>query len=322
MTSLYVDRKGLEARLDGGAVAFYEQGVRSGTVPLTSLSRVFFQGDVLLHGNLLAKLGAGGVGVIFLHGFRSEPTLFLPRMHNDASRRVAQHVLSRRPVFRMRFARELLEIKLQREEALMRELADKHGAPRQDLLAAAAQIGVDREALVSAERLDELRGLEGHAAQVYFSGLAATLPASLAFTGRNRRPPRDPFNVVLSLGYALLYAETVLALHEVGLDPYVGFLHDLDFGRASLACDVMEIFRTEVDRFAFNAFRDRVLRPEDFSTGSGRCRMGKAARKRFYPAWEAKAEEIRRELRRSCTALCDGILESEAALSDGTKEAA
>lgn len=314
MTSLYVDRRGVEARLDGETVVFYEQGARSGTVPLGSLERVFFKGDVVLHGNLLAKLGDAGIGVVFLTGLKSEPTLFLPRAHNDATRRVAQYAVRAAPDLKLRYGRGFLSLKLRAQELFLREVAQWRGISRDDLLGAAEKIRRDAEALAVACRMEELRGLEGHAAQVYFSGLATVLPASLGFSGRNRRPPRDPFNVVLSLGYTLLYAEVVLALHEVGLDPYVGFLHELNFGRASLACDVMEFLRTEVDRFAVQAFRERTLRPEDFSqTGNG-CRMGKAARKRFYPAWEIKAEEIRRRLRSGCTSLCDEIVEDAAGL--------
>ena len=78
--------------------------------------------------------------------------------------------------------------------------------------------------------LPELRGLEGAAASLYFSALGALVPKSLGFQGRNRRPPRDPVNAVLSLTYTLLHTEAVLAAHRMGLDPYVGFFHAVTFG--------------------------------------------------------------------------------------------
>ena len=141
-----------------------------------------------------------------------------------------------------------------------------------------------------------LRGLEGQAAAVYFAGLAAHMMPNLGFNGRNRRPPRDPLNVVLSLGYTLLHADTVLALYGAGLDPYVGFYHGLDFGRESLASDVMEPLRPRLDQFAVQLFKSGELRVEDFSTTAQGCLMGKAGRVRFYPLYEAAAEDFRTRL--------------------------
>jgi len=88
-----------------------------------------------------------------------------------------------------------------------------------------------------------LRGLEGAGASAYFEGFADLLPDRLKFSGRNHRPPRDPVNAMLSLGYTLLHAEAVLALYGAGLDPFIGFHHGLDFGRESLACALVEPLR-------------------------------------------------------------------------------
>ncbi|MDR2503674.1 MAG: CRISPR-associated endonuclease Cas1, partial [Deltaproteobacteria bacterium] len=94
MSSLYVDRRGVELRLDGGAIAFYENSERVGTVPLAPLERIFLRGDVILRSSLLGKLGEKNIGLITLSGRRADPTLMLARPHNDAARRVAQYHLS------------------------------------------------------------------------------------------------------------------------------------------------------------------------------------------------------------------------------------
>jgi CRISPR-associated protein Cas1 len=141
-----------------------------------------------------------------------------------------------------------------------------------------------------------LRGHEGAAAAAYFSGLQPLFAPSLKFTGRNRRPPRDPVNAVLSLGYTLLHAEAVLQAHAAGLDPYVGFLHDLDYGRESLACDFVEPLRPVVDGLALRLFRERTVEAAHFSSVQGACLMGKAGRTRFYEAWEPVAEHLRKQL--------------------------
>ena len=101
---------------------------------------------------------------------------------------------------------------------------------------------------------------------------------------------------MLSLGYTLLHSEAVLALYGAGLDPFIGFYHQLDFGRESLACDVVESFRVEVDQFALELFRKDILRVEDFSTTESGCLLGKNGRAKFYAAWETLAEKLRKQL--------------------------
>ncbi|WP_303786880.1 CRISPR-associated endonuclease Cas1 [Azovibrio restrictus] len=296
MTSLYVDRRNVCLKSDGEALVFSENGERIGTVPLHPLSRVFLRGDVQLSASLLGKFGEHGIGVVVLSGRKGTPTLMLGRPHNDAARRIAQYRLSLDPVFCLGFSRAIVTAKLQGQLELVRERRDASPQHRYPLSLCerriAGMIGqVDAQTDIAA-----LRGLEGAAAAAYFEALTEILPASLGFHGRNRQPPRDPVNAALSLTYTLLHSEAVLALYGAGLDPFIGFYHALDFGRESLACDVMEALRPQADRFVLELFRKLVLRAEDFSRVDGACLLGKAGRSRFYGAYESRAEHFRREL--------------------------
>ena len=296
MTSLYVDRSGMELRVDGGALAFYENGERRGTVPIAPLDRVYLHGDVFLQSSVLGKLGEHGVGLVILSGRKSEPTMLMGKPHNDAARRVAQYHLSQDAVFCLEFSRQLVALKLREQAALLTTLREKDEQARYALTLCARQVTEAIDKVGQQNSIAALRGLEGHAAAVYFAGLAAHMMPNLGFKGRNRRPPRDPLNVVLSLGYTLLHADTVLALYGAGLDPYVGFYHGLNFGRESLASDVMEPLRPRLDQFAVQLFKSGELRAEDFSTTAQGCLMGKAGRVRFYPLYEAAAEDFRARL--------------------------
>ena len=116
------------------------------------------------------------------------------------------------------------------------------------------------------------------------------------FRGRNRRPPLDPVNAMLSFAYSLLASECAGALESVGLDAYVGFLHRDRPGRASLASDLMEELRPcYADRFVVTLINNRVIHGDDFETGeSGAVLLKDDARKRFLKAWqERKREEIK-----------------------------
>jgi CRISPR-associated protein Cas1 len=143
-----------------------------------------------------------------------------------------------------------------------------------------------------------LRGFEGAAAAAYFGAYVHLFPGSLNFSGRNKRPPPDPVNVCLSLGYTLLHYDAVRACQTVGLDAMLGFYHDVCFNRESLACDLMEPLRPVIDAWVWQLFRDRQLRLEHFSDDNGRCQMNKAGRQCFYAFYETKAGPVRRLLRR------------------------
>jgi CRISPR-associated protein Cas1 len=296
MTSLYVDRRGVELRLDGGAIVFYENAQRIGTVPIAPLERIFLRGNVLVHSNLLGCLGEHGVGLIVLSGRRGDPSLMLARPHNDAARRVAQYRLSQEPDFCLQVARRLVTAKLAEAGKLLEELQETSRSAYHALGKAQQQLAVLARQAAGETSLPALRGLEGRAAACYFAGLAAHLPASLGFIGRNRRPPRDPVNALLSLGYTILHAEMTVALYGAGLDPYIGFYHGLNFGRESLASDMIEPLRPLIDRFSIGLFSEGHLRKENFSISEQGCLLGKAGRVRFYPFYEEAAEDFRKRI--------------------------
>lgn len=297
MTSLYVDRRGTEIRVDGGALVFYDASGRLGTVPLAPLTRVILRGNVQLSASVLGKLGEHGIGVIVLSGRKGLPTLFMGRPHNDASRRLAQYRQVDNPIFCLNFARQLVHDKLLSQHRMLADILVRRPALRRVLVARGDQLqGLLDGRLEEMTGLDALRGLEGAGANLYFSALAVATPDAINFTGRNRRPPRDPFNAMLSLGYTLLHAEAALALHASGFDPYIGFYHALAFGRESLASDIIEPIRVEVDAFVLKLFAEQVLRAEDFSQTDGGCFFGKAGRLRFYQHYEAQGKVLRSAL--------------------------
>ena len=118
--------------------------------------------------------------------------------------------------------------------------------------------------------LDTLRGIEGQAARGYFAAYRAAFDPAWAFTDRNRRPPRDPINALLSLGYSLLTQNVMTALEGVGLDPYLGYFHSEVYNRPALALDLVEEFRAPVvDSLTLWLANRRILRPEDFRPGEG-----------------------------------------------------
>ena len=296
MTSLYVDRRGIELKADGDALIFSENGERVGTVPLNPLSRVFLRGDVKLTASLLGKLGEHHIGVVILSGRKGTPSLMLGCPHNDAARRITQYRLSLDETFCLGFSRAVVAAKLQGQLDFIRERLAADPMHRYVLSTCEKRLTGMIAKIDVQPAIASLRGLEGAAAAAYFEVLAEILPDSLHFSGRNRQPPRDPINAVLSLTYTLLHTEAVLALYGTGLDPFIGFYHALDFGRESLACDIMEALRPQADRFVLSLFRQETLTVDDFTKADGACLLGKAGRTRYYAAYESQAESFRRQL--------------------------
>lgn len=140
--------------------------------------------------------------------------------------------------------------------------------------------------------LDSLRGIEGRAASTYFSVFSEMIKGDFSFDSRNKRPPKDPVNAMLSFGYTLLANEMSSALSAIGLDPYLGFLHRLRYGRTSLALDLMEEFRSIfVDRLVLSIINNRILTQDDFEETLGEVRINKKAIKKFLEAYELKKRD-------------------------------
>jgi len=133
-----------------------------------------------------------------------------------------------------------------------------------------------------ADNLDSLRGQEGLATREYYERLARVVPEELGFDGRNRRPPRDPFNALLSLGYTVLYGLSDSVLRAVGLLPWVGFYHQPHGTHATLASDLMEPFRHLVERSALTLLLRREIGESDFSQSpAGASRMTDVSRRKY-----------------------------------------
>lgn len=122
-----------------------------------------------------------------------------------------------------------------------------------------------REKLGEAVTGNQILGIEGKCSNIYFGAFGKMFKCKCQFNGRNRRPPRDPINVIISLGYTFLTKEICSALDAESFEPYLGFLHGIRYGRKSLALDIIEEFRQPViDRLAIRMFNKRMINELDF----------------------------------------------------------
>lgn len=319
MSTLFVDRRGADVDAEGDTVVVRVEGERKGTIPLKPLERVVIKGTARLTTRLLTKLVQHGIGLLVLGGRTKRPTAALiGSPSSDAILRLAQANLLRNEPARAAISQGLVSTKIKGQLAILRQAETCRGRT----------IELDRgiEALTRAltdieagnPSRPRLRGLEGAAAAAYFMAFGTLFAPSLAFQGRNRRPPRDPVNACLSLGYTLLHFDAVRAAASLGLDVVTGIYHDLAPGRESLACDLAEPFRPGVDRLVLHLFESHELRVEHFSTTKDGCLLGKAARRRFYTAYEEAATGYRPALAHLARELAEAIGEAEHGLAEVT----
>ncbi len=314
MGTLYLDRRDLELRHEGQHLCLYEAGERRGTVPLNQVDRVVMRGRATVTTGALCLLAEAGVALLALSGRQGRSAAILQgRPHGDARRRIAQYRWHADEAYRTGWARRLVALKLRAQLGFLRKLAAARPDCRAALESGIRQLQTAQSSLAAlpdeALGIARLNGIEGAAAAAYFAAFTQVFPPSLRFTGRNRRPPRDPVNAALSLAYTLLHFEAVQACQISGLDPYVGFYHEPAHRRESLAADLIEPLRSYVDRWVWRLFADRELRAEDFVEDNGACLLKKEGRALFYARYETQAPPWRRLLRRYGLVVARRLLE-------------
>jgi len=313
MGTLYIDRKELHIKLDGQALAFYSNGKREGIVPINPFKRVIMVGNIVIETSVLHRLSDEGISVLFLSGKRLRfRGMVHGRLHNNGILRVKQYEKSLSPVS-LEIAVDIVKRKVEGQKVFLLNVRESRSDLRFPMTNAA---GIFEKILGTLNtkdiKMETLRGLEGGASATYFSAYTKIFPESLSFKKRNRRPPKDPVNAMLSLCYTLLHYENVREIEVIGLDPTIGFYHQFEYGRESLACDLVELYRTDVDRFVWELFRERQFTVRDFSSEDERpgCYLKKDSRKRFYPLYEEWAKGMRpqmvNEVRRLATRIMDG----------------
>jgi CRISPR-associated protein Cas1 len=308
--TLYLDRKGAELRVDGGALAVYVNGERDGAIPLAPVDRVVLVGNQSVQTSVLHRLAEQGIAVLFLSGrTQTYRGRLVGRLHNHARLRLRQYAECRGPLA-FELATTWIAAKLAGQAALLREAAEARPDRRAILLQAARVIDETRAKAAVADTVERLRGLEGGAAAAYFGALPSVFAPSLGFEGRERRPPRDPVNALLSLTYTLVHWEWVRECEVIGLDPLIGFYHEVDYGRESLACDLLEPFRPVVDRWVWELFSTRQFEGRDFTADADRpgCALKKSARGRYYAAYEAWIMPHRSHMRGTVETLARRLL--------------
>ncbi|HHG89768.1 MAG TPA: CRISPR-associated endonuclease Cas1 [Devosia sp.] len=287
MQIIHIDHRNVELEAQGRKIVARSAGVRKATVPMRLVERLVITSSAKISATLMLKLNEQRTGVLILPSrYRGGRPLHIAEAATDAELVRAQILTAGSPGG-FALALQFVRMKLSAQILLLQELEACYGAKRRLLKEACQQLQrargqLDLPDLGLKGDMDRLRGIEGAASARFFKAWGQCFAPALKFNTRNRRPPMDPVNVCLSIGYTLAHHEALIAACTRGLAPHVGFLHDPRANRDSLACDIVEAVRPVIDRWVLQLFRAKTLRPEHFSTTPGGCLLGKAGRKLVY----------------------------------------
>ena len=290
---LYVDTNGAYLRKREGVINISKDKETLQEIPLTAIDQVVLVGQVNATTPLLIELLQRGIATYFCNYGGKLTGWLQPAWGKNSLLRIAQFQAYGDTTIKLSLSKAFVSGKLANYRTLILRYNRSLSLPK--LSAAADTIGRYMKKIPDQTNINQLLGLEGSASRCWFESLPYMIKreeADFFFTGRNRRPPRDPINALLSFSYSMLVKDIIGELMRVGLDPYIGFLHSSVYGRPALALDLMEEFRPIIaDSVVLTAVNTGMVRPDHFENVEMNCRMNESGRKSFFRAYRNRMNE-------------------------------
>ncbi|MEI8190932.1 MAG: CRISPR-associated endonuclease Cas1 [candidate division NC10 bacterium] len=289
---LHVQHQGARIKKKGEVLEVWDEEARLATARLEEVSHLVLFGGIQVSTPVVHELCMRGIPISYLShgGWLYGITHGL--WHKNVELRRRQYEVAADPARSLVLAQGFVRAKIANCRTLLRR---NHPDPPEVTL---RDLKEDMERAGEVDRMESLLGVEGTAAHRYFSNLGGMLRGgdgpvpAFDFQKRNRRPPRDPVNAMLSFAYALLTREWTATLQAVGFDPFLGFYHQPRYGRPALALDMMEEFRPLIaDSTVLMAVNNGEVRPDDFIHAMGSVSLTAAGRTRFIQAYERRMSQ-------------------------------
>ncbi len=250
-------------------------------IPAQTVEQVVLMGNPQVTGDALVYALELGMPVHYLSSFGKHLGSALPSYSRNGQLRLAQYKRYLDIEQRLALVKAMVTAKIHNQNAVLY----RHNIRESSLKQRKSQVN-------SQNTLDQVRGIEGLAAREYFAHWSNMLGQQWQFQGRNRRPPTDPVNALLSFAYGLLRVQVTAAVHLAGLDPYIGYLHEVQRGQPAMVLDLMEEFRPLVaDNVVLAVLNTREIQPTDFEESLGAYRLSESPRKAFLQAFERKMSD-------------------------------
>jgi CRISPR-associated protein Cas1 len=298
LNTLYVTTADSYLSLDGETVVVLNQDKVLGKIPLHNLEGITAFGYTGASPALMGECASRNISLCFLTPNGKFLARVTGRVYGNVTLRKEQYRISDNPDLSCKIAKNFIIGKVFNAKWVIERTTREHAmsVDCEKLKKVSARLQNFIELIRDSTSTDQLRGYEGEAASLYFSvfnDLILQQKEDFYFDGRNKRPPMDRVNALLSFVYALLANYTASALETVGLDPYVGFMHTDRPGRISLALDLMEELRPVMaDRFVLSLINKRIVNEEGFIIReNGSVEMSDDTRKTILTQWQNRRQE-------------------------------
>lgn len=298
LNTLFITTPDIYLSLQGETVVVTHEETQLGRFPLHNFEAICTFGYAGASPKLMHACADKNINLTFL----SRSGKFLARVIGESKGNVilrkTQYRLSDSEIESAKIARNFIFAKISNQKWILEQMARDYPL-RVDVpnfKQVSSDLTVTMKEILVTEDLERLRGLEGQAATAYFKLFDQMILQQkdiFYFKNRNRRPPTDKVNALLSLAYTLLASDVTAALETVGLDAYVGFLHRDRPGRASLALDVMEELRgVMADRFVLKMINKKIMQTSDFvQKENGAVLLTEDGRRKFIKSWQERKQE-------------------------------
>ncbi|WP_448216480.1 CRISPR-associated endonuclease Cas1 [Endozoicomonas sp. 2B-B] len=279
MDTLYIDSKNTTLSLKHGRLVVHSQN-QSQSIALKRLKQVIICKPVDINTSVLHGLAKSGISVHFYHAHSQVASVSVtPESVAHVRRRQAQYQALTDTAYNLRLVRALILYKLNRQQHWLKAMGLKHYA--EQVAGVKCQMKTNRSM-----HYEKLLANEARAAKQVYQAMSNLVPPQFCFSGRNRLPPRDPVNAMLSLGATFLYQLAHNALSEKGMDCYAGFLHKPSAGRASLACDLVDCIRPELEQFVMTLVLNNIIQVKHFDWQRDKiCELNSPGQKVWFHQW-------------------------------------
>ena len=289
---LYVDTPGAYLRKRDGRILVTKDNEAVKDIPMNAIDQIVLVGPANISGQLLQELLKRDIPVHFSTTYGNYLGWLNPTLGKNSLLRLAQARTVDNEQKSLILAKAFVKGKLTNMRTLL--MRHNRSLKTEEISKVVEQLSKIIKKAETANAQEELLGYEGNGSREYFNVLPLLLKKEdeFFFEGRNRRPPRDPVNAMLSYGYSLLNKEIVNELMRVGLDPYLGFFHSNVYGRPALALDLMEEFRAIiVDSAVLMAINTGMVYEDDFEITFERCQITEKGRKSLFTAYRNRITE-------------------------------
>mgnify|MGYP003585639704 FL=1 len=289
MRTLYLTDEGAHVQKNGGRILVCKGAQILKDIPVENLESMVLFGSIQITARTITEFLQHGITLTWLSS-RGE---FFGRLestrHVDIHKQRQQFRMGEKQDFCLAVAKNIIDAKVANGITLLRRYQRTADNPLVGQSISA--MGILNRKLAASATTEQMLGVEGSAAQQYFKALAEIVHDDFRFPGRSRRPPRDPFNSLLSFGYTLLTYEIYTAIVNAGLHPYAGLLHKDRQGHPALASDLIEEWRAViVDSLVMSMVQRREIQPDDFlpPADNGGVYLKRDAAKIFIAAYEKR----------------------------------